>query len=205
MSPHLAWYVARAAGITAWALLSVSVVWGLLLSTRAPRNAPAPWLLDLHRFLGGLAVIFVGVHLAALVGDDYTHWGVRDLFVPMAAKWHPVPVTWGIVACYLLLAVELTSLARNTLPKQTWHAIHMSSYPLFVIATVHLWLAGTDAHNPILDVALAVAVFAVVVLTTIRVTLHRLGFKNLVTAGRAASTPPRAPEAAARRTAAARH
>jgi DMSO/TMAO reductase YedYZ heme-binding membrane subunit len=205
MSPHLAWYIARAAGITSWVLLSASVVWGLFLSTRAPRNAPAPWLLDLHRFLGGLAVVFVGVHLAALVGDNYTHWGLRDLFVPLASKWHPVAVVWGIVGFYLLLAVELTSLARDTLPKQTWHAIHMLSYPLFVVATVHLMFAGTDAHNRILDGALIVIVLAVVVLTTIRLMLYRLGFKNLVVAGRAAQAPPRAQEATARRTAGARH
>ena len=57
MNPQLAWYVARAAGIVAWALVSGAVVWGLLLSTRVLRGRPTPrWLLDLHRFLGGLAV-----------------------------------------------------------------------------------------------------------------------------------------------------
>ena len=56
MTSQLWWYVARAGGIVAWALLTASVLWGLILSTklRPPRVRPA-WTLDLHRFLGGLA------------------------------------------------------------------------------------------------------------------------------------------------------
>ena len=56
MTSQLWWYVARAGGIVAWALLTASVLWGLILSTklRPPRVRPA-WTLDLHRFLGGRA------------------------------------------------------------------------------------------------------------------------------------------------------
>ena len=82
VSPHLAWYVA-ASGILAWLLLSASVIWGLLLSTHLLQRRPSPrWLLDLHRFLGGLAVTFVGVHVLGLVADNYIHFGVADVLVP---------------------------------------------------------------------------------------------------------------------------
>ena len=60
-------YVARATGMIAWALLAATVVWGLLLTTRLAGRKPAPaWLLDLHRFLGGLAAAFTALHLAGL-------------------------------------------------------------------------------------------------------------------------------------------
>ena len=56
VTSQLWWYTARAGGIVAWALLAASVVWGLLLSTRVRPGGVAPsWILDLHRFLGGLA------------------------------------------------------------------------------------------------------------------------------------------------------
>ena len=59
MKSQIWWYTARAGGIVAWALLTVSVVWGLLLSSRVlGRRISGPKLLDLHRFLGGLAVTF---------------------------------------------------------------------------------------------------------------------------------------------------
>lgn len=109
---HLVWYTARAAGIVAWALLAASVVWGLWLSGRVrPFGVRPAWILDLHRFLGGLATIFVGIHVASILADSYTNFGLSDVLVPFAAKWHPLAVAWGVVGFYIMLAVELTSLA----------------------------------------------------------------------------------------------
>ena len=66
MTTQLWWYVARAGGLVSWALLAATVLWGLSLSSKVFGRRPRPaWLLDLHRYLGGLAVVFVGVHVAA--------------------------------------------------------------------------------------------------------------------------------------------
>jgi len=121
VDPQLWWYTARAGGIVALALTAGSVIWGLLLSTRVLQGGPsAAWLLDLHRFLGGAAVIFTGIHLAGLVADTYVHFGVADLLVPFASDWKTGAVAWGIVAFYLLLAVEATSLVMNRIPRLWW-------------------------------------------------------------------------------------
>ena len=109
MNPQLWWYVARATGIVAWALLAASVIWGLLLSTRLARGRPTPaWLLDLHRFLGGSAVAFTALHLVGLVADNYVDFGLVDLLLPYASGWKPGPVALGIVSVYLLAVVEVT-------------------------------------------------------------------------------------------------
>ena len=114
MSAQLPWYVARAAGIVAWALLAASVLWGLAMTTRALGPKPKrPWLLDLHRFLGGLALVFTAIHVVAIMGDSYVHFGLAEALVPLASKWHPIPVAFGIVGIYLLAAVEFTSLLRS--------------------------------------------------------------------------------------------
>ena len=77
---NLAWYIARSAGIVSWFLLAASITWGVLLSTRLLGRKPGPkWFLDLHRFLGGLSVIFVGVHLAGLVADNYVDIGAKEI------------------------------------------------------------------------------------------------------------------------------
>jgi predicted ferric reductase len=166
MSTQLWWYVARSSGTVSWALLALSVVWGLTLSTRwLGRRARPNWLLDLHRFLGGAAVVFVGVHVAALVADSYTYFGPTDLLVPFASHWHPVAVAWGVIGMYLLVAVEITSLLRKRLSKRAWRATHLLSFPLFVLATVHGLTAGTDAGSPILRVAMSATSLVVVVLT----------------------------------------
>ena len=164
---RLWWYVARAGGLVAWALLAASTLWGLALTTRAFAGRAAPrWLLDLHRFLGGLSVVFVGVHLTGVVADTFVHFGLADLFVPLAASWHPLWVAWGIVAFYLLIAVEVTSLLRSRLSHRLWKAVHGLSFLLFGVATVHVLVAGTDTDDawalwPILVVTMAVTFLAV--------------------------------------------
>ena len=92
MNPKIWWYAARASGIVAWGLAAASVIWGLVLSTRSARQRMRPvWVLDLHRYLGALTVVAVGVHLGALVADSFVPFGWADLFVPGASAWRPVP------------------------------------------------------------------------------------------------------------------
>ena len=171
---HLFWYTARAGGIVAWALLAASVVWGLWLSGRVrPFGVRPAWVLDLHRFLGGLATMFVGVHVLAILADSYTNVGLSDVLLPFASSWHPLAVAWGVVGLYLMLAVELTSLSRKHLPKKIWRAVHVSAFPLYVFATIHYLSAGTDATNPISLVAIVVATGSVVALTIRRVSEMR--------------------------------
>ena len=42
MSGQFPWYVARSAGLVAWALLAASVLWGLALSTKILTGAIPP-------------------------------------------------------------------------------------------------------------------------------------------------------------------
>jgi DMSO/TMAO reductase YedYZ heme-binding membrane subunit len=166
---QLWWFTARAGGIVSWCLLATSVIWGLAMSTRTlPGRVRPNWMLDVHRFLGGLAAIFVGVHVTAIVLDSYVHFGLAEVLVPFASSWHPVAVAWGIVGLYLLLAVELTSLARRRLPRRLWRVVHGLSFPLFGLATVHALTAGTDSGNLVWQVAVWGTTAAVVFLTVVR-------------------------------------
>jgi predicted ferric reductase len=145
---HLWWYVARAGGLTAWTLLALSTAAGVATATRIlGRRVPSGWLLAVHRFLGGLSLTFVGVHVAGVVADSWIHFGLLDVLVPLASGWRPVAVAAGVVAAWLLVAVELTSLLRGRLPATAWRWVHLSSYVLFVSSTLHLFAAGTDTYG----------------------------------------------------------
>jgi methionine sulfoxide reductase heme-binding subunit len=169
MSSQIFWYSARAAGIVAWALASASLVWGLALSTRALGKRPRPaWVFDMHRFLGGNALIFTGIHVVAVVADSYVHFSLIDVLVPFTGTWHPVAVAWGIVSLYLLAAVELTSLARARIPKRIWRRVHFASFALFALSTLHALTAGTDRRSGPFVVAMVAVCGTVVVLTAIR-------------------------------------
>jgi predicted ferric reductase len=153
-----------------WAIVSASVVWGLALSTRVLGKRPRPaWLLDLHRFFGGLALVFTAIHVLAVVSDTYVHFGLVDVLVPLASTWHPVAVAFGVVSIYVLVAVEVTSLLRPKLPKRLWKQVHFASFPLFAFTTLHLLTAGTDTSNLLLQGIVLAVVAAVSGLTALRV------------------------------------
>jgi len=163
------WYTARSGGIISWALLALSVLWGLALSTKVFGKRPRPnWLLDLHRFLGGLSVVFAVIHVAAIVLDSFVDFGAADILVPFATDYHPAAVAWGIIAMYALLAVEITSLLRKKLSKQAWRAVHYLSFPLFALATIHLLAVGADRRTFLLRLVVIAGTVAIVVLTAIR-------------------------------------
>jgi sulfoxide reductase heme-binding subunit YedZ len=174
MTSQFWWYVARSSGIVAWALASLSVIWGLLLSTRLLDRKPSPrWLLDLHRYLGGLTVVFVAMHLTGLVADNYVHFGVADLLVPFASAWRTTAVAWGVVAFYLLVAVEVTSLMMKRLPRKAWHAVHLTSYVLFWMAALHGATAGTDSSNRVFVTATIGSIVLVTFLTLYRIVVGK--------------------------------
>ena len=131
-------------------LSCIAVLLGLALATRALGSNPRPaWLLDLHRFVGGLTTFFIGVHVAALVADSFVRFTFSDITVPFTSSYQRLPVAWGVLAMWLLLAVEATSLMMKQLPKETWRKIHLTSYVAAALATLHGFTAGTDAKNPV--------------------------------------------------------
>lgn len=150
MDPKLWWYLSRATGLVAWALALASILFGLALASRALGARPkAPWLLALHRWLGALTVLFVVAHVGAVVADSYVHFGAADVLVPFASGWRTGAVAWGIVAWWLLVAIEVTSLQMRRLPKRAWRAVHVTSYAVGAAATLHGLAAGADTANPL--------------------------------------------------------
>ena len=166
---NITWEVARAGGIVAWGLATASVVWGLALSTRLAKRRPWPaWLLDMHRFLGALAVVFTVVHVGAVLLDSYTHFSLAAVLVPFVATWHPTAVAWGIVAFYVLLAVEATSLLKPRIGRTWWRRTHYLSFALFAFSTVHAVMAKTVPRSGLVLMALAVVSLPVFALAGIR-------------------------------------
>ena len=89
------WYSSRAAGIVAWVLISLSLFTGMSMSTSGKGRLPAGWLLDLHRFISALSIVFLTAHMVLLIPDNFVEFGVRELLVPMASTWNPEAVAWG--------------------------------------------------------------------------------------------------------------
>ena len=169
-NPQFWWHLSRASGIVTWGIFTATCLWGILLSTRMlkPYDRPA-WLLDLHKWLGALTMFGLAIHMGAIVGDNYVHFGAADVFVPFASSWKSSAIAWGVIAVYLVVAVQLSSLVMTKIPKKLWRYIHLTSYLSFVLISVHSIAAGTDRANHFFQ-AFAVAIITLMVgATTIRV------------------------------------
>ena len=183
---HLWWNLTRATANVAWALLLLTMVWGVLLSTRALKSFDRPaWLRDLHTWLGGLALSFTVLHMATLIMDNYVDFTLADVLVPMSSSWKPIPVTLGIVGFYILVAVQGTSLVMNRMRRETWRGIHMLSYVLFGLVIVHALTAGSDVGNPVFTYFSVVVAMAGTMTASIRWILGRYAQRRA--AARAAS------------------
>ena len=169
LGPRTTWYVARASGLTAWCLVVLSVARGLVMSSKPKwKGMPPAWRLDLHRFLGSLALFFTALHVGALMIDPSVPFRVVDVLVPFASHWRPGAVAGGVIGLYLLVVVEVTSLLMRNLPRRWWHRIHLSSLVLLVAATLHGLQSGSDVGNQAVELTLVAAGLLLVPLAVFR-------------------------------------
>ena len=162
------WYATRAAGLMTWSTAVAAVIVGLLLSTRIVKRRSGPWLLDLHRFLGGLSLLFLIVHMVTLSLDSFVDFGLRELFIPGASTWNPEAAAWGIIAAITLGLVEVTSLLRPWINPTMWRTVHMMSIVTVAAGSYHAILGGSDVDNPIIWVVAGSSAVATALLIATR-------------------------------------
>ena len=145
----LLWFLTRASGIVALVLMLAAVVDGLVFSARlgGPRVRPA-WLMDLHRGLGGYALMFTGLHLATAFGAG-VGVGLASIFVPGIAPADTTAYTLGVVAFYVMAVTVFTTWPKRLLRRKVWHLLHILSVPATLVAAVHAYQLGSDASQPV--------------------------------------------------------
>jgi DMSO/TMAO reductase YedYZ heme-binding membrane subunit len=177
MSDQIFWYLTRSSALVAWVAAAGSVLVGVTTTARLLGRRPTvPWLVDLHRMLSAMASIFVLIHMATLWFDGFVQFRWADLLVPGVASvagLSRLSLAAGVVAAWLLAAVELSSLLRGRLPESAWRAIHYGSYGTMVLGTVHAVLAGSDVTNPVVAAVGVSLVTALVFAVAARVSRAR--------------------------------
>jgi methionine sulfoxide reductase heme-binding subunit len=140
----LVWLVARASGLVAFGLLTLSVWLGLAMSTRllGPRRQKA--LFGWHRTLVWTALWTVVLHAVAVLLDPVLHLGLPALLVPGLAPWKPVGVAAGVVGGWLTLALAASFRARRWMGHRAWRLLHYATFGAFVLFLGHALTVGTD-------------------------------------------------------------
>lgn len=140
------WIAARALGVTAYLLLGLQVVTGLLLSH--PRNVATwrrtrqtfPW----HELLTVFTFAFLVLHITLMAIDPFAKVGWVGALVPGLSGYRPPAVAIGTVALYALIFAAVTAKWTRLLPGGWWLKAHRFAALTFLLAWVHGVLAGTD-------------------------------------------------------------
>jgi sulfoxide reductase heme-binding subunit YedZ len=163
------WILARASGLTAYVLLTLSVLAGLVLKAR-PLGARlrAAAVTDTHRALAFLGLGFIALHGVALVLDATVRITPLALVVPRLTGYRPLATATGVLAAELMLLIYASFSLRRRIGARAWRRLHWATYGVFALATAHGLAAGTDtSHRWALSLYLG-AVGAVVAVTAWR-------------------------------------
>ena len=159
MSPLLQWrspvyILAGFSGIVAMALLLLQplLAGGMLPGIAATRGRL------IHRFTGGLLVLFVVIHVAAL-------WITSPPDVVDALTFaSPTPFSfWGVIAMWAVFLSAILATSRRRLRPRTWRLAHAALAVVIVTGSVgHAWLI-TGTMETLSKAALCVLVVAATV------------------------------------------
>ena len=139
------WVLARASGLLAYALLTSSVLAGIVLKARPfGRSLKAAAVADVHRFIAMLGLGAIALHGVTLVLDQTVHISPLALFVPGLVPYRPLWTALGVVAAELMVLVFASFSLRRRIGTRAWRRLHWFTYGVFALATLHGLAAGTD-------------------------------------------------------------
>ena len=142
------WFLNRATGLVLLALFTLSLVLGVLASSR---RLPSWWPIflgnELHRKISVFSMIFLGMHIVTAVADSFVDIDVVDVFVPFLTPYRPFWMALGTLATDLLIAVLVTTALRSRMSERAWRVVHALSYLMWPLALMHGLGIGTDTHS----------------------------------------------------------
>jgi sulfoxide reductase heme-binding subunit YedZ len=142
------WLVSQASGIVALGLVSISVMLGLAMACRLVPGRRKRAAVRLHEYLAVGALVAIGAHGAALLGDAWLKPGLAGITVPFALGYRPAFTSAGIVAGYLALALGPSFYLRKRIGARTWRRMHRATALVWMLGVVHTLGAGSNASSP---------------------------------------------------------
>jgi predicted ferric reductase len=143
------WLLARASGLTAYVLLTLSVLAGLVVKSRPfGRALKTAAVVDVHRYFALLGLAMLALHGVALVLDQTVRMPLAALFVPFLSSYRPTAVAFGVLAAELAALITVSFSLRRWIGTRNWRRLHWATYLVFIMGTVHGLSAGTDTSHP---------------------------------------------------------
>ena len=171
----LTWMLARVAGLSAFAALSMSLLSGLAI-----RTGVLDWLggnrvlRSVHEYTTVLWIPLAALHLIALLFDRTSRIGIADLFVPFHSEYGALAIGLGALSLDLLLVVTVTAWLKRWIPGELWKWLHRLAYAAFALIFFHALLSGTDFSDPAVSAITWSSAAALMALGVARVMWGRL-------------------------------
>ncbi|HEY0246749.1 MAG TPA: ferric reductase-like transmembrane domain-containing protein [Gryllotalpicola sp.] len=142
------WAFGRGSGIADLALLTVSLVAGILTRSGRPLPGVPRFALSLiHRNAALLAVAFLALHVGTLLIDPFAKLTLVDVVVPFLGADNPFWLGMGTLAVDLLIAIVVTALTRQVIGARAFKAVHWLAYAMWPVAMLHGVFEGTDGTD----------------------------------------------------------
>lgn len=146
------WELARVAGLSAFAALSVSLLTGLSL-----RTGVLDWLGSnrvlraVHEYTTVLWMPLGGLHIVALLLDRTARVRLVDVVVPFLMPYGTLAIGLGTITFEVFLLVAVTGMLKRRMGSRAWLWIHRLSYFAFGLVFVHGVLGGSDFGDPVIS------------------------------------------------------
>ncbi|MDA8346665.1 MAG: hypothetical protein M0Z66_14530 [Thermaerobacter sp.] len=165
------WIAARASGFTAYGLVTLATVFGLLLSQRWQSRRVWPRLINdqMHQHVVLLAGVFTAIHGIAVWVDPFTKFTWLEVVLPGISHYRPLWMALGIVAAYLGMAVVITGWLRPKIGYAWWRRLHYLTFIVWLLATLHGLGDGSDSRT-----AWAIGIYGISSAAVVGLTLARL-------------------------------
>lgn len=165
------WYLSRGSAVSAYVLLWMSMILGLLLSNRVAKHWPgAPAANDLHQYVSLLGLGLTAFHAVILTGDAYLKINFGQILSPFGvSSYRPIQVGLGQIAGYLWIIIAASFYVKKQIGNKAWKLIHFSSFVLFLFALVHGLTSGTDSGEVWMQLIYWFSAASILLLTVYRV------------------------------------
>jgi methionine sulfoxide reductase heme-binding subunit len=163
------WQIIRSLGIVSYIFLTAGICLGMVYSFPIWSGKRKAALYKLHTFSTITGTGLGLLHGVITVIDQYTPFTWSEVLIPFTASHAPFLNGIGTLSGYGLLFIILTSDLRNKIKKKVWLAIHMTSYPIFIMAFIHGYFLGTDSNIIGIRWIYFISIALVISLTAIRI------------------------------------
>jgi len=174
-------------GLAAVGTATLNLLLGLLIALRYSPLRLWPHrhinIFRLHNWTAYIVLLLIVLHPAALLLRASTHFGWRDVLLPIDSPAQPAINTVGAAGLYGLLIVIVTSFFRLRMARPLWKKLHLLVFPAFVLMFIHSMFTDPLLSNGKVDLLDGGKIFVAICFaislaaSALRVGLRRRGFR----------------------------